>query len=263
MISVGTGQDQVWAEVQGSGEGPPIVLLHPGVGVSTIWDDVVPGLAAGHRVVRFDKRGLGRSPAPTEPFEHAEDLRTVLDAVGAPTAHLVGNSMGGSAALDLATRSPDRVASLTLLCPGVSGWDWPDDPTGAAFAALAESGDVAGLVDLALRTWAGAGPEGPARDQVEAASAAWALEGEHEQPGEPAWPRLGELAVPTTVVIGELDHPPLVALDEALVGAIPGAVPVRLTGVDHLPSLRVPDVVVRTVLDTVARAEHAASQGQG
>jgi pimeloyl-ACP methyl ester carboxylesterase len=178
----------------------------------------------------------------------------VLDALDIGVAHLVGNSMGGGAALEVAVRAPERVASLTLLCPGVSGYDWPDDPVDEEFEKLAAAGDVAGLVELGIRMWAAAGDHQGAREQVTEAAKAWQLEEEFEQEGEPAWPHLGSIVAATTVMIGGLDHPPLVACNEQLVRLIPGAQAVRMPEVDHLPSLRDPALVVRTVRDTVARA---------
>ena len=50
----------------------------------------------------------------------------VLDHLGADRVHLVGNSMGGEASLALAVTFPERVASMTLLCPGIGGYPWPD-----------------------------------------------------------------------------------------------------------------------------------------
>ena len=133
---VEVGKDHVWLDVEGPDGAPAVVLLHPGVGTSTIYDAVVPGLSGDFCVVRFDKRGFGRSPAPTEPFDHSQDLLAVLDALDLESSHLVGNSMGGGP-LWTSPSAPDRVASLTLLCPGVSGYDWPADPVDEEFEQLA------------------------------------------------------------------------------------------------------------------------------
>jgi len=59
MVRVGV--DELWADDTG-GPGPPVVLLHPGIADSTIWDGVLPALAAQYRVIRYDVRGYGRSP---------------------------------------------------------------------------------------------------------------------------------------------------------------------------------------------------------
>lgn len=59
MVSVKDGE--VWADDSG-GDGLPLVLLHPGVGDSSVWDKVMPRLVRRHRVIRYDARGYGRSP---------------------------------------------------------------------------------------------------------------------------------------------------------------------------------------------------------
>ncbi|MFF9838630.1 alpha/beta fold hydrolase [Streptomyces sp. NPDC013740] len=64
------------------GEGLPMVLVHQGVGDSTIWDPVLPALAGRHRVTRYDVRGYGRSPEPSTPYSPAADLSAALDHFG-------------------------------------------------------------------------------------------------------------------------------------------------------------------------------------
>jgi 3-oxoadipate enol-lactonase len=91
MIAVEGGE--VWADDSG-GDGPPVVLLHPGVGDSRIWDPVRPGLTASYRVIRYDARGFGRSPAPTVKFSLFADLITVLDGYGLDRTAIVGCSQG-------------------------------------------------------------------------------------------------------------------------------------------------------------------------
>src|SRR5262249_31325947 len=121
------GSDTLWVEDSG-GPGPTAVLLHPGIADARSWDLVWPALTERLRVIRYDARGYHRSPPPTEEFSHLNDLIAVLDQRAVPSAHLVGCSMGGANAIDLALAHPDRVLSLTLLCPGVSGYQWPDEP---------------------------------------------------------------------------------------------------------------------------------------
>src|SRR6478735_10994447 len=92
------------------GAGPPIVLLHAGVADLRSWNALAPVLAAaGHRVVRYDARGFGRSTTEDVEFTHRADLIAVMDALGIDRAVLVGNSRGGMLAFDTALESPGRV----------------------------------------------------------------------------------------------------------------------------------------------------------
>jgi pimeloyl-ACP methyl ester carboxylesterase len=103
-----------------SGAGAPLVLLH-GLGSSRrVWDPVVPALSEHFDVLAIDLPGFGDSPAlPPEveplPSVLATTVVRLLDDLGVGTAHVVGNSLGGWVALELAGVRP--VASLTLLSP--------------------------------------------------------------------------------------------------------------------------------------------------
>jgi pimeloyl-ACP methyl ester carboxylesterase len=103
-----------------SGTGAPLVLLH-GLGASRrSFDAVLPALAARFDVIAVDLPGFGESapvPGPGEvpPAVLAQHVADLLDDLGVSTPHVVGNSLGGWVALELASRRP--VASLTLLSP--------------------------------------------------------------------------------------------------------------------------------------------------
>jgi 3-oxoadipate enol-lactonase len=96
MVSVDGGL--LWADDSG-GDLPPLVLLHPGVGDSRIWDPLLAGLTARYRVIRYDARGFGQSPAPTVKFSPLRDLAAVLGHYGVQRAAFVGCSQGGASAL--------------------------------------------------------------------------------------------------------------------------------------------------------------------
>jgi 3-oxoadipate enol-lactonase len=84
-----------------------------------MWDPQVPPLAERYRVVTYDTRGPGYSPAPAGPYTQddlVDDLVALLDELGAARAHVVGLSIGGMTAMRLAARRPERVARLALLC---------------------------------------------------------------------------------------------------------------------------------------------------
>ncbi|MBB4888321.1 alpha/beta fold hydrolase [Streptomyces netropsis] len=250
MVSVKDGE--LWADDSG-GDGLPLVLLHPGIGDSTIWDTVMPRLTERHRVIRYDVRGFGRSPAATAKYSLVEDLVAVLDHFGLRRVALVGSSMGGVPAVNLALDDPGRIAALALLCPGVTGY--PGMLTTAEFMAeleaRAEAGDMDGILALAMRTWAaaGVGDDAEAAARIRASIPAWFSNQPYQMQDPPTFGRLGEMAVPCALALGEQDQPEVVRCNEDMAASIPGCRLVRLPGSDHLPTLREPDAVADLVLE--------------
>ncbi|ELS53981.1 alpha/beta fold hydrolase [Streptomyces viridochromogenes] len=255
MVRVRDGE--VWADDSGgAGDGPPLVLLHPGVGDSRIRDPVLPALAERHRVIRYDVRGHGRSPEPTTPYTPSEDLRSVLDHFGVVRAVLVGTSMGGKTAITHALDDPGRVAALGLLVPGVTGHPGLKLPElTEQIGKLAQAGDMDGLVALGLRVWGAAGtaPVAAAAEQLRAAIPGWFSNYGHETEDAPAFDRLGELRLPCALLLGEQDMPEVVRCNEEMAARIPGCRLVRRPDCDHFPTLRIPDEVVRVVAELYAR----------
>ncbi|HEV7900121.1 MAG TPA: alpha/beta fold hydrolase [Planosporangium sp.] len=234
-------------QVEETGAGEPVLLLHAGVTDSRVWDVTGPLLvSAGYRVVRYDARGFGRSPASERPFSPVADALAVLDATGVPAAHFVGLSRGAATAVDVALAVPHRVRTLTLVAPGLSGYEWPRLPGREQRLAAAEYGDMHGLALEVAHLWApmsfqaGDQPEDFASRVVrEQAEAFMTDELEAEQP--PALPRLGGITAPTLVVLGDRDVEAVERIGRLLSDEIPGATLVTLTGADHVLPLRVPD----------------------
>jgi len=245
----------VWADDSG-GDGPPLVLLHPGVGDSRIWEPVLPALTASYRVIRYDAPGFGRSPAPRAKFSLLADLITVLDRYRLDRVAIVGCSQGGGSALGLALRQPARVSALVLLCPGVPGFPWPEEPDelDAEYERALEAGDVDALAGLLQRIWAAAGPTPAVMEQLRSAARAAISSGDLEQQDPPVFDRLGEISVPTSLLVGDADYPPLLEANRQAAARIPGCELTVVPGMDHLPPLREPDLVLRTITSTLSRA---------
>ncbi|PRX96558.1 alpha/beta fold hydrolase [Allonocardiopsis opalescens] len=95
-----------------------IVFVNSLATTGRMWDGVVAELPPGHRVVRYDQRDRGgiHGRRPFELDDLVTDLFAVMDAANAPTAHVVGVSLGGIVGLRAAAREPRRVASLTAMC---------------------------------------------------------------------------------------------------------------------------------------------------
>ena len=108
----------LWAD-NTRGNGPALVLLHPGWGDSSIWLPLLERLPPHYRVVRYDTRGFGKSPAPAAPFSQLGDLAAVLDDRGLDRVVLVGHSGGAGTAIGLALAAPARVRGMLLLAAGV------------------------------------------------------------------------------------------------------------------------------------------------
>ena len=98
------------------GDGPPVILLHGGLGNAGNWGHQVPALvAAGYRAIVIDSRGQGRSTRDAKPYSYelmAADTRAVMDELGIAKAAFVGWSDGADIALILADETPDRSAGV-------------------------------------------------------------------------------------------------------------------------------------------------------
>ena len=106
------------------GEGAPLLLIH-GLGYARWgWEPVVEPLAQSFDVIVFDNRGIGESDAPAGPYSAADltgDALQVLDEAGVERAHILGTSLGGMVAQELALVAPERVDKLVLACTTPGG----------------------------------------------------------------------------------------------------------------------------------------------
>jgi pimeloyl-ACP methyl ester carboxylesterase len=215
------------------GEGPPLLLIM-GLGYGRWgWAPVVEPLASRHLVLAFDNRGYGDSDVPAGPYTAAQlagDALAVLDTAGVERAHVVGASLGGAVALELALRHPERIDKLVLVAT-MSGTTKmhpipaPTQQLMAAAPALDPAVALRRFVENALEPE----PERELVDRIVALRTA--------NPPDPAgwaaqagvwssfdvWDELPGIAAPTLVVQGEGD----VVVDPrnaaALAARIPGA----------------------------------------
>ena len=138
--------------VDGAADAPVVVLSHSLGATRGMWDPQVPALAERFRVVTYDTRGHGRSPAPVGPYtpdDLVDDLLALLDEVGAERVHVAGLSLGGMTAMRLAAREPERVNRLAVLCSSAKA-----DPQGFLDrAAAARSGGTAPLAPTVVSRW--------------------------------------------------------------------------------------------------------------
>ena len=115
-------------------------------------------------------------------------------------------------------------------------------------------GDVDAMASVTQRIWGQAGATADVMEQFRSAARAALAIGDLEQEDPPVFDRLGEIAVPTSLLVGDADFAPSVQANLAAAARIPGCELIEVPGLDHLPPLRVPDLVLQTIADTLARA---------
>jgi pimeloyl-ACP methyl ester carboxylesterase len=252
--------------VVADGDGPPILLLHAGIADLRAWDAMVPLLVeAGYRAVRFDLRGVGASQTEDVAFSRRADTLAVMDALGIGRAALVGNSIGGMVALEVAIETPDRVAALVMVASGIGGFDGGETPEEHAFEermiAAEEAGDADLLATLDVELWVDGVGQPATRVDPAIRDLVWQMDRPSCEPGHvsgrpvpmdpPANERLGEVRTPTLAVDGELDASGTHAVARRIEEAIPGARRVVVPGVAHMIGMEVPETLAALVLEHV------------
>jgi 3-oxoadipate enol-lactonase len=255
----------VWHDVQG--EGPPVVLLHAGLTDSRLWGPQLRSFPQSHSVLRVDLPGFGNSRFETNPVSFRAAVRDVMEAEGIDQAALVGVSLGGNTALELALESPEQVSALVLVGAGLPDHEWSEEVTSffADEEAALERGDLEAAVDANLRMWFA----GPRRSLDDLDPAMRELVGEmqrqafRQQKGHddvlmlrlepPASERLGDVKVPTLVLTGDDDVADIHRIADRLAAGIPGAERATIAGAAHLPSLERPEEFDRIVLDFLVK----------
>ena len=254
--------------------GPTILALHPGVADSRVWQRCAPAwVADGYRVIAYDRRGFGNTTCEAEAHDDLNDLLAVTQATEATPAVVVGNSMGGGLALDLALANPDNVNALILIAASPTGYnytDWPTAPAEAALDDLVAAAEAAGDLELVnrleVRYWLDGvdQPEGRVRGATRDLMLEMNGRALHADPiGEstarvPAWDRLSEIAIPTLVVVGEHDLPGVQLQCSEIADAIPLGQMVTIAESAHCPSLDRPEELTKLMLeflDQVAKAQ--------
>jgi pimeloyl-ACP methyl ester carboxylesterase len=240
-----------WTERRGHG---PDVLLIAGLGdPAEAWQPQLDGLADRYLLTAFDNRGVGRTPLPEGHLSAttmADDAAALLRALGVPSAHVAGYSMGSAIAQELALRHPELVRSLVLISTyarpdalwraQLNFWHWLVEvaPSERAFfeafftwvytPRAHADGTVGQLVEEALAF--------PHKQSVEAFQAQVDVCLAHDTVD-----RLPEIAAPTLVLSGELDIilPP--RFGRSVAAGIPNARFEVMPGEAHQPFQEVPE----------------------
>jgi pimeloyl-ACP methyl ester carboxylesterase len=226
------------------------ILLHAGIADSRMYRQQVETLAPARA---FDLPGFGTEPLESEVVDYRMFVR---DRLPPEPVTLIGTSLGGRVALELTVESPERVAALVLVGPGLDGHQWSNELE--AFwneeEQALERGDLDAAADVNVRVWLAGNAEPEARALVaEMQRNSFELLAGHDdvrmaQLDPPASTRLAEVTVPTLVVTGDEDVRDIHEIAEKLAAEIPNAEHARIAGSGHLPSLERPDEFDAVVL---------------
>jgi pimeloyl-ACP methyl ester carboxylesterase len=250
------------------GTGYPLVLIHDGLVHRRVWDEQFSFFAQQYKVIRYDRRGYGRSECPTEDYSNVADLQTLLQFLEVERTGLMGVSAGGMIALDFTLAYPDRVEALVLVGTAVRGFEVSEHMRQRGQAAakpLIENDDV----EQTIENWVNdpylvAPANTTARQRLREflTSHPHNLYDPHlhrvEEPGEPAIGRLSEVRVPTLLIIGESDIADNHAVSGALQVGIRDSKRVVLPNAGHLAHLEQADVfnqLVSEFLESVLQSK--------
>jgi 2-succinyl-6-hydroxy-2,4-cyclohexadiene-1-carboxylate synthase len=205
------------------GEGSPVTLLHGFTQSGQSWREVISMMPSGRRWVVPDLRGHGatrvRPGAPYTMEACTEDLVRLWDSLGIARSHLVGYSMGGRLALNVAATRPERILSLLTIGAHAGLDEEAREGRRRGDEALAQRIETDGL-EAFVNYWSGLpmfeslerrGPSfvaqvRAARMENHVAGLAESLRGMGAGAMRPVWNELGRVKVPCTFVAGQLDH---------------------------------------------------------
>ena len=246
-----------------AGSGPPVLLIMGLSFTQEMWFRVLPLLSASFRTIFFDNRGMGRSETPRGPYrisQMAHDAAAVMDAAGVSSAHIIGASMGGMIAQELAFRYPHRVLSLLLGCTSYSGLfaRWPERkyrPKNLSLRRSTRAEHEAAFIPL---LYSDTTPKQRIAEDLEMRSTClWSYQGFLSQlAGILMWDsyrRLPRIAVPTLVVHGDQDRLIPAQNGRVVASRIPNAVFHLIPNAGHVLTTDQPEACVEVMLKFLER----------
>jgi len=244
---------------QGERGAPPLVLANSLGTTLAMWDPQADALARSFRLIRYEHRGHGHSPAAAGPYEIADlagDVLELLDRLEIARTSFCGLSVGGMVGIWLAAHAPERIERLILCCSSSYMGPEPARALAERAAAVREAGSVEVIADAVLARWltpAYVAHQPRVRERLRAMLVATAPEGYAACCG--AIERmdlrddLARVRAPTLVVAGEHDAAtPPAAHAQPIADGIPGARPELVAGA-HLVNVESPDAVTSLILD--------------
>jgi 3-oxoadipate enol-lactonase len=253
---VGVGGSKIYYEVRG--DGPAVVLVHDGLCHREVWDGQWRVFAEHFKVIRYDRRGYGKSEPPTEPYSDVEDLHALLQHLHVSRASVVGSSAGSNLCMEFALSYPQSVTSLILVGPVVSGLDFSAhfiQRNQAVFGPLMEKKDLTAtiantLVDPYIIAHGNDGARNALGELLRKNPQNLTHPTNFMKFGEPPTvSRLSEINVPTLILVGEADIPDVHAHSGAIQAGIKKSRRLIIPHTGHLPYFEKPEDFNRIALE--------------
>lgn len=224
---------------QTNGDGTPIIFIHGFSLDSRMWQPQIDFFAKTNQVITYDMRGFGKTNPPNKSYSHVKDLQALLASLKIDKAHIVGLSLGGEVAIDYVLTYPNTVLSLTLADTSLGGYsstvDW------RVYAK--EQG-----LEQAKENWLNHPVFAPSNRNPSVAKQLKAMVGDYSgwhwlnvdpriKLDPPALDRLGEIKVPTQIIVGELDLPYYHDIAKILTNHIPNSKLHTIKDAGHMTNL--------------------------
>lgn len=246
-----TGSFRAGLAYEERGSGSPIVFIHGHPFDRRMWRPQLGGLAGQAHLVAPDLPGYGSSPARGETMTMrvlADSVVALLDALGIERTIVVGLSMGGLVAMEIALSRPERISGLVLAATTAASVT-PEEAASrrAAAAEMEANGMLKVALEMTGKLFGARARRDPALVSgmfemmlsAPPAGAAAALRGRAERPDYSSL--LPSLAMPVLVVVGDEDAYSTSQVTAELVGSLRSPQVLKLAGVGHLPNLEEPD----------------------
>jgi 3-oxoadipate enol-lactonase len=232
-----------------------VVLVHDGVLHSAAWDDVWPDFCKHFHTIRYDRRGYGRSPVGSQGYYATDDLAAILHHLNLKRVAIVGSSHGGEISINFTLEHPEMVEQLVLVGAVVGGMPYTKHflERGDALGRSLEKGDFKGAIAAATKDKYLTAPGSDAAKKPMAdilfANPQDLTHPELELPVKAALPRLGEIRIPTLLLVGDADIPDVQVHAGAIEAGIPRARRLVISDVGHLMYLEKPAEFSRIVIE--------------
>lgn len=242
----------IYYNIQGD-SGEYLLFIHAGIADMRMWEKEAFAMSEYFRVIRFDLPGYGCSDFTGGSFNYNEIILGLLEHLGVDKAHIIAASFGGQLAIDFALAYPERVLSMVVASPALSGWEGSKylERFDEQEEELLTQGKIDEVAELNFQMWY----VGQRKQTIVSASVKQLIldmqlnamyKGMPQTPieeleEEDNLPRLKELQMPVLVIVGEYDLPDFRAMSTRIFKDVKNAKKVVISNAAHLSNLEHPE----------------------